>query len=170
MVVIHIAGTSGSGKSWLGMLMKRIYPDKKLHVVDLDDIFKREIDRTVGIKEVEDRYHAIETHVLDKINKLKHMHSNLLITGYSDFVIDNKVRYVELGAERKYFIDIPIDQLIQQYRSRAGHHIMHTRHAASTLSNDSIRKMVATDKKIYRSFKHMKQMLIVKEIILLIGN
>lgn len=167
MVVIHVSGTTGSGKSWLGELMKRIYPDSRLHVVDLDIIFKSAMGRSTNMS---DKISYIENFVQTHIKKLRGRYQNLLITGYSDVMIDRDVHYVELGADHKYFIDLPVDQLIQQYRRRASHYIASTNDEARVLSDTAIRKMALDDRRIYRDYKRLPQMRIVKDIILIIGK
>jgi shikimate kinase len=168
MVVIHVSGTSGSGKSWIGLLMKRIYPDSKLHVVDLDDIFRAAIQRHVE-PDSEKKFLMIERDVKAAIDRLRG-HRNLLITGYSDVVVDGKVRYIELGADVKYFIEIPTKHLIQQYRWRASQHVMHTRNEVHAYSDAELRRLVIKDRKIYSGFKIMPQAKIIQAIILQIGK
>jgi shikimate kinase len=170
MVVIHIAGTTGSGKSWTGDLMKRIYPDSRLHVIDLDAIFKEAIKKSIGIKAADAKFQSIQKHVQTYIAHERARHKNLLITGYSDVLIDGKIRYVELDADYKFFIELPVDQLIQQYRNRASHYIRLTSDEVHTLSDAAIRKMVQDDRRIYKSFRRMPQLRIIKEIIIHIGK
>ena len=169
MVVIHIAGSTGSGKTWIGLLMKRIYPDKKLHVEDLDHLFREAIVQSKE-KDPEKQFRQIETRVRERVAGLRRAHTNLLLTGYSDVVIEGKVRYVELAADVKYFIDIPTKFLIQQYRYRASQYVAHTRHEARALSDPDLRKLVANDRKVYSSFPMVAQAQIVKEIILRLGK
>jgi len=169
MVVIHVSGTSGSGKSWIGLLMKRIYPDSKLHVVDLDEIFRAAIHRHPETDN-DKKFQQIDRDVKAHIARLRARHRNLLITGYSDVVVDKAVRYVELGADKKFFIEIPIKNLIQQYRWRASQHVMHTRHEAHSYSDDDLKKLAAKDRRVYRDFRLMTQAEIIKTLILELGR
>jgi shikimate kinase len=169
MVVIHVTGTTGSGKSWIGLLMKRIYPDSRLHVVDLDSIFRDAIKRS-NAKTADEKFLQIESYVRARIKELRQRHKNILLTGYSDVVVDGKVRYVELDADEKFFIEIPTKHLIQQYRWRASQHVAHTRHEARTLADDELQRIVAKDRKVYKGFRPLPQAQIVQAIILRIGK
>lgn len=167
MVVIHVSGSTASGKSFLGNLLTRIYTSDKLQVVDLDHIFLAAISRS---EKATDKQEFISRYVLDHIAKLRGRAKNLLITGYSDITINGKIHYIELGADAKYFIDIGTQDLIGQYRYREGQHVLHTRHEAHSMSDDALRKQIIQDRKVYHGFRRLPQLQIVKEIILRLGK
>lgn len=110
-MIIHIAGTSGSGKTYIGNLFK-----KKYNVIDLDD-WTEEFNKN-KIKEKKKFIKFID----DKINKLNKNKINLLV-GYLDYYINNELVVYVLKTNYKFFIKISPKKLFIQYNTRIVNYI-----------------------------------------------
>lgn len=171
-MIIHVSGTTGSGKTYLGNFIRQIYDRKRLAVIDLDLLFHNILNtrQVVETKDAEERFKKIQQTLQQQIAQITRAFRNVLFVGYSDVVVDGKPRYVLFPADRRYFIEVPLPVLIQQYRDRAGQHILSTRREVKVLSDADLKRMVRTDHKLYSRYKWMPQKDIIKEIILLIGK
>ena len=105
-MIIHIAGTSGSGKTYIGDLFK-----KDCNVIDLDD-WTEEFNK----KKIKNNKEFIKF-IDDKINKLDENEINLLV-GYLDVYMNNKLIIYPLKTNFKFFIKISPKQLFIQYNTR----------------------------------------------------
>ena len=105
-MIIHIAGTSGSGKTYIGNLLKKDY-----NVIDLDD-WTEEFNK----KKIKHNKEFIKF-IDDKINKLDENEINLLV-GYLDVYMNNKLIVYPLKTNFKFFIKISPKQLFIQYNTR----------------------------------------------------
>jgi uridine kinase len=105
-MIIHIAGTSGSGKTYIGDLFK-----KDCNVIDLDD-WTEEFNK----KKIKNNKEFIKF-IDDKINKLDENEINLLV-GYLDVYMNNKLIVYPLKTNFKFFIKISPKQLFIQYNTR----------------------------------------------------
>ena len=105
-MIIHIAGTSGSGKTDIGNLLK-----KDCNVIDLDD-WTEEFNK----KKIKHNKEFIKF-IDDKINKLDENKINLLV-GYLDIYMNNKLIIYPLKTNFKFFIKISPKQLFIQYNTR----------------------------------------------------
>jgi len=105
-MIIHIAGTSGSGKTYIGDLFK-----KDCNVIDLDD-WTEEFNK----KKFKNNKEFI-IFIDDKINKLDENKINLLV-GYLDVYMNNKLIVYPLKTNFKFFIKISPKQLFIQYNRR----------------------------------------------------
>ena len=105
-MIIHIAGTSGSGKTYIGNLLK-----KGCNVIDLDD-WTEEFNKKKIIHNKE-----FIKFIDDKINKLDENNINLLV-GYLDIYMNNKLIIYPLKTNFKFFIKISPKQLFIQYNTR----------------------------------------------------
>ena len=105
-MIIHIAGTSGSGKTYIGNLLK-----KDCNVIDLDD-WTEEFNKKKIIHNKE-----FIKFIDDKINKLDENNINLLV-GYLDIYMNNKLIIYPLKTNFKFFIKISPKQLFIQYNTR----------------------------------------------------
>ena len=105
-MIIHIAGTSGSGKTYIGNLFK-----KDCNVIDLDD-WTEEFNK----KKIKNNKEFIKF-IDNKINKLDENKINLLV-GYLDVYINNKLIVYPLKTNFKFFIKIFPKQLFIQYNTR----------------------------------------------------
>jgi len=105
-MIIHIAGTSGSGKTYIGDLFK-----KDCNVVDLDDWTEK-----FNKKKIKNNKEFIKF-IDDKINKLDENKINLLV-GYLDVYMNNKLIVYPLKTKFKFFIKISPKQLFIQYNTR----------------------------------------------------
>lgn len=110
-MIIHIAGTSGSGKTYIGNLFK-----KYCNVIDLDD-WTEEFNKN-KIKEKKEFIKFID----DKINKLNKNKINLLV-GYLDYYINNELIVYALKTNFKFFIKISPKKLFIQYNTRIVNYI-----------------------------------------------
>jgi len=104
-MIIHIAGTSGSGKTYIGDLFK-----KDCNVIDLDD-WTEEFNK----KKIKNNKEFIKF-IDDKINKLDENKINLLV-GYLDVYMNNKLIVYPLKTNFKFFIKISPKQLFIQYNT-----------------------------------------------------
>ena len=171
-MLIHVSGTTGSGKTYLGNLMSEIYDPKKLLVVDLDMVFHTVMNSKdiLKIEKIEDRIEAIRDAVRHDILELTGKYKNVLVVGYSDFLVNGRAYFVDLGADKRFFIDIPIDALLKQYKYRASIQVMSTRHEMRVMSTSDLKNTVKVDRKIYNRYTWLPQQKIIKELILLIGK
>ena len=110
-MIIHIAGTSGSGKTYIGNLFK-----KDFNVIDLDD-WTEEFNK----KKLKNNKKFIKF-IDNKINKLDENKKNLLV-GYLDVYINNKLIVYPLKTNFKFFIKISPKQLFIQYNTRIVNYI-----------------------------------------------
>jgi adenylate kinase family enzyme len=111
MLIIHIAGTSGSGKTYIGNLF-----NKDCNVIDLDD-WTEEFNK----KDIKNNKEFIKF-MDDKINKLDQNKINLLV-GYLDVYINNKLVVYPLKTNFKFFIKISPKKLFLQYNTRIVNYI-----------------------------------------------
>jgi S-methylmethionine-dependent homocysteine/selenocysteine methylase len=110
-MIIHIAGTSGSGKTYIGDLFK-----KECNVIDLDD-WTEEFNK----KKIKNNKEFIKF-IDNKINKLDENKINLLV-GYLDVYVNNKLIIYPLKTNFKFFIKISPKQLFIQYNTRMVNYI-----------------------------------------------
>ena len=110
-MIIHISGTSGAGKSYIGNLFK-----KDCNVIDLDD-WTEEFNK----KKIKNNKEFIKF-IDDKINKLDENKINLLV-GYLDIYTNNKLIIYLLKTKFKFFIKITPKQLFIQYNTRIVNYI-----------------------------------------------
>jgi adenylate kinase family enzyme len=159
IMIIHVSGTSGSGKSYIGALIRKIFAPCELAVVDLDVMLRRAID-AAGNKP--NNVAAIQRDVTAQIRDIHRRNPNILITGYSDVVHDKNIHFIDVAADKRYFIDIPFAALLKQFRKRS-HNLK---------SESELRRTAESDKKIYSkhhyTFKSQRD--IVMAIITLIGK
>ena len=110
-MIIHIAGTSGSGKTYIGYLFK-----KDCNVIDLDD-WTEEFNK----KEKKNNKEFIKF-IDNKIYKLNENKINLLV-GYLDVYMSNKLIIYPLKTNFKFFIKISSKKLFIQYNTRIVNYI-----------------------------------------------
>lgn len=105
-MIIHISGTVGSGKTYLGNLYKN-----KFNVIDTDDWM--------------DEYSAIHkkfnksSYIKFITDKMKSVKKNTLLVG----ILENYNVFPEINTNYKIFLSISIDKLFQQYNQRLVRHI-----------------------------------------------
>ena len=127
-MIIHIGGPSGSGKTTLGNKLKQHYGDKII-VKDLDDLLwkefipwqeKTDISATDFFANFEQNYQEYIDNFI-KQNKEK----TIIFVGINTFImgemqqfknVDQKFpkAFFDLGADYKYYIDIPVEQVMKQ--------------------------------------------------------
>jgi ABC-type dipeptide/oligopeptide/nickel transport system ATPase subunit len=110
-MIIHIAGASGSGKTYIGNLFI-----DRMNVIDLDN-WTEEFNK----KKLKTNKKFI-TFIDDKINKLDQNKINLLV-GYLDVYINNKLIIYPLKTNFKFFIKISPQKLFIQYNMRLVNYI-----------------------------------------------
>lgn len=172
-MIIHVSGSSASGKTYLGNLLGRMYKRDRLLVVDLDLLYHKILtnSKMEQMPEAKDRFEFIRQQIRQTRDRLAKRYKNVLFVGYSDVALDGgEPQYIDLAADHTFFIEIPLDQLIKQFRERAGRQVISTRHDMHVMSDEAIKKMAHVDKKLYRGFTWLKQEDIVKRIVLLIGS
>ena len=106
-MIIHISGSSGSGKTYIGNLFKN-----KINVIDTDD-WTEEYDKIIKVKTKKSFIDFIQ----NKINNLDENKINLLV-GYLDFYINNKLLIFPIISKYKFYIKIIPKKLFIQYNSR----------------------------------------------------
>jgi adenylate kinase family enzyme len=102
-MIIHICGSSGSGKTYIGNLFKN-----KINVIDLDDWTEEFNKKTLKTKK------TFMSFIDEKLKKL----NDCLLVGYLDVFIQNKIIIYDIDTPYKFFIKIPLKQLFKQYNSR----------------------------------------------------
>ncbi len=103
IMIIHICGSSGSGKTYIGNLFKN-----KINVIDLDDWTEEFNEKNIKTKK------TFMSFIDEKLKKL----NDCLLVGYLDVFIQNKIIIYDIDTPYKFFIKIPLKQLFQQYNSR----------------------------------------------------
>lgn len=160
-MIIHVSGTTGSGKTYLGNFMSQIYNRKKLVVVDLDTLFHLILDVHPDAS-----FEVIEKELKSYISRITKKFDNTLLVGYSDVKVDGKIKFIDVHPDKRYFIDIPLEDLIRQYNKRADKQVLGTRNKVVRLTDVAIKRMVASDHKMYSQYRWMPQKSIIKDIIL----
>lgn len=129
-MIIHIAGAPGSGKSTLGVWIKNNYDKSKVIVFDIDDLYNNFIRakerEAATLATIKKNWSKDMQKFIDEIVK-KHQKSVLVFVGlnYPDPRIQfkNKEIFVKpfklkLYADHKFYIDVPVKQLIEQRLTR----------------------------------------------------
>lgn len=106
-MIIHISGSSGSGKTYIGEKFH-----KKMNVIDTDD-WTEEYDKIIKNKTKKSFIDFIQ----NKIDNLDKNKINLLV-GYLDKYINNKLIIYQIKTDYKFFIKISPKKLFIQYNSR----------------------------------------------------
>ena len=124
-LIIHIAGSSGVGKTTLGLKLKKKYGDK-IVVKDLDDLrddFKKyHEDKNTNVevfkKNFKKNYQSFLDNYVHKQNKI------LIITGINTYINDEQFKYRDIlfkikyklntHANYKFCIDLPTDVILKQ--------------------------------------------------------
>src|SRR5271163_3633476 len=107
-MIIHVSGTTGSGKTYLGNFISQLYDKSKIAVIDLDDIL-HQILNNPQITKIEDsikQFEKIETEIQSKFQNISKKYKNVLFVGYCDVQIGPEIKIIPLKADHKYFIDI----------------------------------------------------------------
>jgi adenylate kinase family enzyme len=106
-MIIHISGSSGSGKTYIG---EKFY--KKMNVIDTDD-WTEEYDKIIKNKTKKSFIDFIQ----NKIDNLDKNKINLLV-GYLDKYINNELIIFPIKTNYNFFIKISPKKLFIQYNSR----------------------------------------------------
>ena len=106
-MIIHIAGTSGLGKTYIGNMFKN-----SMNVIDTDD-YTEEYNKIIKVKTKKSFIDFIQ----NKINNLDKNKINLLV-GYLDFYINNKLIIFPIITKYKFYIKIVPKKIFIQYNSR----------------------------------------------------
>ena len=127
-MIIHIAGPSGSGKTTLGKRLKEHYKDKVI-VKDLDDLLWKEFipwqektDITAA-----DFFANFELNYQEYIDNFikKNKGKPIIFVGINTFIMNEMQQFkgvdrhfpkafFDLRADHKYYIDIPVEQVMKQ--------------------------------------------------------
>ena len=174
MVIIHVAGISGAGKSFIGEFIKNIYPVSKIKVIDLDDIIQPAIDNiTRKYKDFEKGKKCLIRTIDSKIDSIIKKYKTVLFVGINAITFNNEdgsqERYETVKmANKKYYIDVPFNKSSMQYRDRAAKIINFTQRGLCIDSIAEYRKSFDITKKIYRGkkYKFLSQESIIRDLIL----
>ena len=172
-MIIHIAGTFGSGKTFIGSFFNNLYPVNIIKVIDLDNIILPVLDdpkykKMNNVKAIKMTMEKIGR----EIEKIKKKYQNILFVGY-DYVYtteNNKKKYhrVLINADYKFFIDGDIDKFIKQYRSRTIAYAESSTDEVVIESNTNYKKIYNADKKLYKNYTFSIQENIIRRIIKLL--
>ena len=120
IMIIHISGAPGSGKSTLGQYIKKNY--KNIIVYDLDDLYHTMIKKMEN-QSLEIFKKNLRIEFQKYVDKLIKNNENICFVGlnYPDPRISYKEKEVfvrpfkvEIHADHKFYIDIPIKQIVKQ--------------------------------------------------------
>jgi hypothetical protein len=142
-----------------------MYSKDELYVVDLDTILYKILNRP-GINNSKVTFKTISALFIKAVNVIKKRYKNVLFVGYSDVFIDGTPQYIDFKPDVKYFINIPLYTLIEQYRDRASRHVLSTKRPITVMSDEDIKKCAKLDKKIYIGYMFLPQSKIIRDIIL----
>lgn len=114
--IIHIAGSTGSGKTTLGEKIEKKF--RKIIIKDLDDFNdliqeKNEFKKLKTVKNKKIYWYKKFKLLLNSFIK-KFSNKIIIFVGYNS----NWGAFVNIPSNNKYFIDLPISQIIQQKISR----------------------------------------------------
>lgn len=98
--MIHIAGTSGSGKTYLYYKYK-----KKINIFDLDIIRINKPKKG----ELYEKY---------MIKQLKKLPKNSIVVGYLGHFYNDELIFPNITFGKSYYIDIPFEKLLKQIHKR----------------------------------------------------
>jgi len=110
-MIIHIAGSTGSGKTFIGEMFKNSF-----NVIDLDN-WTEEYQNKTNKSTLKKNKKSFINFIQLKINKLSKTKINLLV-GYIDVEIKGKVIVFPIDTIYKIFIDVTPDILFNQYNTR----------------------------------------------------
>jgi len=138
-MIIHIAGASGSGKTFLGRKLEEYYNDKII-VIDIDDIMdifiKKHIQEINTTEEFAIKYQQFIDDFREQLSK---KHNIIIFVGLNAFVVgelhyyeDNlgiektielPKKYFDLKSNYNFYIDLSVDIIIKQtfYRGYDNH-------------------------------------------------
>jgi uridine kinase len=110
-MIIHIAGSSGSGKTTLGLRLKSKLRNKIIFK-DLDD-FNDICQKRKG------KFDPVLFTALVKTFIRKHKNQNILFVGYNSEFVDSTVRWADISADYRFYIDAKPEVIIRQGTLRA---------------------------------------------------
>lgn len=123
VVLAHIAGASGSGKTTLGNKLAAKYPF--LYIIDLDNVFKNlpqmHPHEWIKCKSDNDRLKYQEKYFEIAIQKIIDENDYVIFTGINKIFSIPESKFIELHAKYKYYIDIPVEQIMRQRFERQLH-------------------------------------------------
>lgn len=173
-MIIHIAGASGSGKTTLGNKLKTYYGNK-IVIKDLDELLwndyipmkdKSNISASDFFKNFEEDY---QKYIDDFIKENKKM--NIIFVGINTFIQGEKQHFkgldeefptvmFDLHADYKYYIDIPIDQIVKQKFNRE---ISHFCDDKDRMFNNLLENQNRTQKNIINNITHQTDIANIKK-------
>ena len=110
-MIIHIAGTPGSGKSYIGNMFKK---QKNIKVIDTDD-WRDEFYSSKIIKNKKNYLKFIDSKMS---NILKNTVINYLLVGVLDDYIKNELVFPDIVVNKKFFLKISAKKLFMQRNIR----------------------------------------------------
>lgn len=165
-MIIHIGGASGSGKSTLGDKLKSYYGDKVV-VKDLDGMLwgefipmkeKSDISPTDFFINFEMDY---QKYIDDFIKANKDV--NIIFVGINCFIMAERQYFkglvekfpaacFNLHADHKYYVDVPVEQVLKQKFNREITHFCSTK---DHLFSDLLKNPTDTQKNIINNITHL---------------
>ena len=123
-LIIHIAGTPGSGKTTLGKKLNQIY-NNQIFVYDTDDFFnytEEEKNQLFNEMITKEQYLEIWTKIISKkLNKLIHDNANekiIVLTGILTAFGQKWCPLFDVGADYRFMIKISLEEVIKRYYTR----------------------------------------------------
>lgn len=127
-LIIHISGASGSGKTTLGNKLKEIFQDTII-IKDLDDLLfefvknqeNNNISTNLVIKNWKKNYQKHINNFINNQNKpivFVGLNTDLGSLGFRNTKITPPKTIYDIKAKHKFYIDLPIEQILKQKFSR----------------------------------------------------
>ncbi len=151
-MIIHISGTTGSGKSYIGDILAEDF-EGKLIVIDLDSITNSFQGKG---------YDEVNKYINEYIEKVISVYKKpIALIGYLDFVVENKPKLLKLKKHEithKFFIKISFKKLHEQYTDRACEILRHGTSKHNLFYNkQELLNCSNFDKKLYKDYKQLSQ-------------
>lgn len=146
-MIIHISGTPGSGKTTLGLTLAKLYPE--IIVFDTDEFIQPDnnagkyltsIHTKVSTQEYQKEWNRILTEEISKFTS-KHSNKIIIFTGILNNFSDDGTIY-ELTADYKFYIDIPLWEVLKRYYTR--------------ICKDESTRSISESKNYWNLFSHEK--------------
>jgi adenylate kinase family enzyme len=123
-MIIHISGASGSGKSTLGNKLKEEYKNKVV-IKDLDDLLfefviekeKQKYSEKYILKNWKNDYQEYLDNFIDKQNEniiFVGLNQDIGSLGFRNKKITPPKAFYNVHADYKFYIDLPIEQILKQ--------------------------------------------------------
>jgi len=117
MIIAHICGPTGSGKTTLGKKIKKAF--SSITVYDLDDLYNDLPEKYNNIKNKVEQKKYLVKHILKKYKKLcsKYSSKKVIFVGNNSITVERDFSnqyYYDIDAKYKYFININKDIVLER--------------------------------------------------------